>query len=184
VGRAGVLSPREWALISDWYDRSIPLAIIEEAIQQVVMAKSRRGSIPRSLGYIAAAVEEAWGVVQEGRRIQAVPASAAEAQSRSALVRWRERAVREPAGSPLSKLLHGLLERHAAGAAPEELDRDLAAQLPETVSEELLQSTRQAVERQLVGFRERMDNGIYGATRRRAIVARLRRALELPPIAE
>ncbi len=129
-------------------------------------------------------MEEAWAVVQEGRPVVAAPASTPEGRAGGALSRWRERAALEPSGSPLAKLLQELIERQAAGTAAGELDRELGERLPDAVPQELLGSTRQAVERQLAGFRERMDDDVYLATLRRAVVARLRRALELPSIAE
>ena len=184
VGRPVVLSPREWALVSDWYERSIPLAIVEEAIQQTVVDKTRRGATtPRGLGYIAPAVEEAWSVVIDGRRVEvASSSSSAVPGDRAALARWRRRMAGEPAESPLRVLLHGLLEQYASGAVPEEIDRRLASELTAAVSEELLHSTRTEVERQLSGFRDRMEAGVFQATRGRAIVARLRWALDLPEI--
>lgn len=181
--RPVVLSPRDWALISDWFERSIPLGIVEEAIHQTVAARTRRGSsAPRTLGYIAAAVEEAWSVVVEGRRAETGPSSCP--PERPALECWRRRAAQEAADSPLARLLRGLITELAQGAAAEEVDRRLASSLTAAVPEALLRSTRAEVERQLAGFRERMDDGLFLATRERAIIARLRRALDLPTIGD
>lgn len=186
VGRPVVLSPREWTLVSDWYERSIPLAIVEEAIQQTVARKSRRGAMaPRGLGYIAPAVEEAWGVVIDGRRVESASSGTpAGLRERTALARWRQRLEQEPPGSALRVLLGELLEQHAAGTAPDELDRRLDLELVAAVAENLLRSTEKEVERQLAGFRERMESAVFEETRRRALAARLRRALALPEIGE
>jgi hypothetical protein len=184
--RPVVLSPRDWALISDWFARSIPLGIVEEAIQQIVATRTRRGSSPpRALGYIAAAVEEAWSVVVEGRRAEIEPsARSSRPPERSALECWRRRAAQEAADSPLGRLLRELIAQQAEGAPAEEVDRRLASGLAAAVPEALLQSTRADVGRQLAGFRERMDDRVFRATRERAIIAHLRRALDLPTIGE
>ncbi len=65
VGRAVILSRRDWDRISAWHESGVPLELIKEAIDDVAEKPRRRA--PRSLAYVAPAVDEAWQVVREGR---------------------------------------------------------------------------------------------------------------------
>ena len=67
-----VLSPRDWALICDWFDRDIPLDIVRECLEDAA-ARARSADRPRSLSAIASCVEDGWITVRAGR-ISSAPA--------------------------------------------------------------------------------------------------------------
>ena len=176
--RPVVLSPRDWALISDWYDRSIPLALVEEAIQSAAPRVRRGAAKPRGLSYVAPAVEEGWAAVVQGRVVEpAAPEGGAAAEGgREA---W-ERCLREhAAGEPLAVLLGELLSLLDAGEVPGEVDARLDRELVRAVPPALAEEVAAAVEQQIAPFRGRMSGEVLEATRRRACVKGLRRRLGL-----
>ncbi len=175
LDRPVVLSPKDWALISDWHAREIPLSLILESIRYLAQTPVRRA--PRSLAYLAPAVEEAWGVVVEGRRPRGPRLLQHTADG---VTLWRQRLETETGASPLGGLLLELLGARDAGEPADALDRRLDEQLPSAVSDDLLSTTRQRVDAELAPFRDRMDASTFDQTRRAAIVDRLRRALGLP----
>jgi hypothetical protein len=69
-GRAVVMSPRDFALVTGWLARGVPAALILEQIEH----RKAKGKDVRSLASIARAVEEAWGAVVDGRVGASVPA--------------------------------------------------------------------------------------------------------------
>jgi hypothetical protein len=177
LDRPVVLSPKDWALISDWHARSIPLPLILEAMQHEAERPGRR-SPPRNLAYLAASVEEAWQVVLDGRRASPVPRIAP--SPNDPVEAWRRRLDAEEAGSALHVLLSELLEAYRSGVPAETVDRGLDERLETSVSEALLDATREQVDAELAPFADRMDDATLDRTRRAAIVDRLRRALHLP----
>jgi len=174
--RPVVLSPKDWALISDWHARSIPLPLIVESIRHSAESPGRRAA-PRNLAYIAAAVEEAWQVVLDGRRASALPTPA---PLRDPVEAWRRRLDAEGAGSALHGLLSELLDAHENGEAAETIDRRLDERLQTSVAADLLDATRHQVDAELAPFADRIDDETLERTRRAAIADRLRRALDLP----
>lgn len=62
-GRAVVMSPRDFSLLSGWLARGVPLGLVLEQIEH----RKSRGRDVRSLASVARAVEEAWGSVVDGR---------------------------------------------------------------------------------------------------------------------
>lgn len=75
-GRAVVLSPRDFALLTGWLERGVPLALILEQIEH----RKSKGKDVRSLASIAGAVEQAWSAVVDGR-MGAAPATPAPSRS-------------------------------------------------------------------------------------------------------
>ena len=62
--RPVVLSPRDWEMVLDWHAREIPLGVILETLEEAGARARKRGSAgPRSLSYLASAVEEAWNLI-------------------------------------------------------------------------------------------------------------------------
>ena len=59
--RPVVLSPRDWELLSEWYSRGIPLAIVEQAMEAASEreASKKRRPARRGLAYVAPAVDGA-----------------------------------------------------------------------------------------------------------------------------
>ena len=173
--RPVILSPKDWALLSDWQARGVPLWILDEAMQAAVERRSGREP-PRSLAYLAPAVEEAWGLVLEGRRRdEPLPRPPAADPRR----RWQEVALEQP-GSPLAELVGGLLERLDAGEAAAAIDEELDRGLAPAVGPERVAPITALVERELSPFAERMTPAILAETTRAAVVLRLRRELGLP----
>jgi hypothetical protein len=175
--RAVVLSPREWKLVGDWYDRGIPLRLVEEAIETSRIRRPRGG-----LGHVAAAVEEAWEVIVQGRlgEVKAGCRRPAAEEAEERLSAWHRRRESSAAGSPLRRLLDDLLERQAGGAEPAELDRRVDAALPEAAPREWRRRARDEVERALEPYRETMRPDVLETTRCRATLERLRQLLGLP----
>jgi hypothetical protein len=62
-GRAVVMSPRDFALLSGWLARGVPLALVVEQIEH----RKAKGKDVRSLASIASAVEHQWSAVVDGR---------------------------------------------------------------------------------------------------------------------
>jgi len=177
LDRPVVLSPKDWALISDWHARQIPLTLILESLRYAAEQPSRRGA-PRTLSYVAPAVEEAWRVVLDGRRRPLEPTT--RPATDDPLGAWRLRREAEIGSSSLGRLLDALLTAHDAGEPAEALDSRLDERLPTSVPEDLLRVTCDQVDAELAPFVERMDAATLDRTRRSAIVDRLRRALGLP----
>ena len=172
-GRPVVLSPKDWVLITDWHARGIPLSLVDEAIQA---AGERRRELPRNLAYVVPAVEEAWGVVVDGRRRDEPLAPPRALAPREA---WR-RVAREHSGTPLGALLDGLLARLEGGEPVEAIETTLERELTGFVDPALLSRIRREIERELAPFSERLSGEIPTETTRAAVVFRLRRELGLP----
>jgi len=178
LDRPVVLSPRDWALISDWHEREIPLALILESMRHA--AEHPRGRRPpRSLAYLVPGIEEAWRVVLDGRRgtPEQLPPPVRPIDSVDA---WRRRSEIETVDSSLGRLLDELLAAYEAGDPAEVVDERLNDRLITSVSEDLRQRIAEQVEATLTPFRERMDAATLERTRRSAIIDRLRRTLDLP----
>ena len=181
-GRAVILSPRDWDIVKEWYERGIPLQIIEEAIEAAAerRSKGRQTAPPRGLAYIAPAVEEGWlalleggigGVEEEGSPVPE--------ERKNPLSGWRDLLVRETEGSALCSLLAGLLDGFEQGEDRAELDRRLDEGLPGAVPAELLREIDRELQRELEPYRERMTPEVHETTLRRARAIRLRLRLGL-----
>ena len=128
--RPVILSPRDWALVSEWYERSIPLALIEEAIETVRLKMRRGRRAPRNLSYLAPSVEESWQAVVEGRSEEPEPPVAELQQEVAPAAAWEACAQAGRCGAPLCGLLRSLLEELRAGADPDSIDARLERELP------------------------------------------------------
>jgi hypothetical protein len=178
--RPFVLSARDFARVSDWHARGIPLGLVREVLDD----KTRRApgglAAGRALSKIAPAVEEAWQAVREGRLgATAVPQADPLPPIDRALDAWR-RARDAAAGTPLGALLESLLVRHASGDRPESVDAELDLGLAAAAPPAILAQVEAETARALAPFRKRMEASVFDATRRRSIADRLRRALDLP----
>ena len=180
LDRPVILSPRDWVLISDWRERSIPLALIEEAIEAVRLKMRHGRRAPRSLSYLAPSVEEAWQVVVQGRSEEPELPVAEPRQEGSPAEAWQACAEAEECGAPLRALLHRLLEALRAGADPDSIDAELDRELPVRAPRALVDEATTRAEAQLAPFRGRMTPETLAETRRRALARRLRRQLALP----
>ncbi|ANM28855.1 hypothetical protein ABI59_03395 [Acidobacteria bacterium Mor1] len=62
-----VLSPREWNLLSDWFEQGIPLALILESLDEHMESRSKKRIGRPKLGALREAVGEAWSVMAQDR---------------------------------------------------------------------------------------------------------------------
>jgi len=175
--RPVVLSPRDWMLVVAWHERNIPLAVILEALE----ASARRGGGPRSLAYIAAAVDEAWNLIVDGRAgsvVTAVPTGGPTVSS--VRKEWADAARTAGEASPLASLLHELLARLDRGEPAVEVDRALDAAIASLRPPDEVARVESEVDDELTPFRGRLPPHRLEETRARAVAARLRAALRLP----
>jgi hypothetical protein len=180
LGRPVVLSPRDWSRVARWHALGIPLEIVEEAMD-AALDKARSAEGARGIAELAPRVEAAWSVILDGRRSGACEGGIVATAEPTRC--WRRRIETEPPGSPLSELLEALLGRLDRGEAEEALDDELDRRLPESVEPSLRDRVSAEVARETEPFRTRMSAGRLEATRHRATVDRLRRALDLPRLA-
>jgi hypothetical protein len=163
-------------LICEWHARGIPLALVREAIDHAFDRRGRRRT-PRSLAYLARAVEEAWTVVQRGK-LADEHAPSEPCFSAEPLAAWR-RVARQQGDAPLGRLIESLLRRLSGGGLPGEIDERLEAELIRVAPPGLLAEVQREVDERLAGFADRLPRATLEATRHRAVVDRLRRALGL-----
>jgi hypothetical protein len=175
-GRPVVLSPREFELVAGWRRAGVPLNVVLEVLDHEAR---RRGGNPRSLGAVAPAVREAALAVASGRTASARTPAWAASEAAPAIERWR-RALAGAAHPPLSDLLEHVLGEAAAGASPHALDEALDRGLAQRAPDALVRAASEEARRSLEPFRARMDPTEHERAITRAIVDRLRRALDLP----
>jgi hypothetical protein len=183
--RATLLSPKDWALIAGWSARGVPLAVVLEAVREA--SAPRRGrparTRPLRLPYVAAAVEEAWGVILAGRSVD-VRGSAERPRTLSRLrAAWLEAADRLDRGSELERRLRALVRSLDEGGDAGEIDAALDEILPIHAPADLRAAVESQTVADLASFRVRMDAPAFASTHRRAVLDRLRRALGLPRLA-
>lgn len=176
--RPAILAPREFALAASWHARGIPLPLILETIGEIA-AKRRAGrGAPRTLGYYAAAVEESWRALREGRAARSGERRSGPPHRRDA---WLAAIDARPPGDPLSGALRGLLARLEGGEPAPAIDAALDAVLLEgRGGAHELEAARNAARAALAPYRERMTEEAWRKTLDRAIVDRLRDRSGLP----
>ena len=176
-GRPAVLSPRDWARVADWCARGVPLPVVLEALEAAAARARRRGTEVRGLALVAPAVEESWQAVARGRI--GTPGVAPLRPGADDV--WRQARAGRPDDDALARWLDGARARLEDGEAPDALEEELDRSLPELASEPQRAKANSEVDRALSGFRGRMSDETFAATRRRALSDALRRALALPP---
>jgi hypothetical protein len=183
AGSPFVLSPRDYALVSAWHARGIPLGLVLETIEDT--ARRHGGSLPaRGLSRVVPAIEEAWETVRDGRLVTGAAAAAGDLPSLALAVdAWKRARSAAPDGSSLRLLLDALLARHEAGESPADLDARLDESLPDAAPAPLLARVAEESRGELEPFRKRMDPAVFEATARRSRSDRLRRVLGLPRLA-
>jgi len=182
LDRPTVLSPREWSRVRDWFERGIPLDIVEDAIEEARQkARRGRGRPPRSLGYLATAIEEAWAVVQQGRVPEPVAVDGPVPDEVPAA--WQQVHDALPADSPLRRLLAELIEHLGQGADRLELDSRLDGELPDAVPRATRDEVERDVRQELAPFRGRMEPTVFDRTVAHALIDRLRRRFGLARLA-
>jgi hypothetical protein len=178
--RPSILSPREWTLVERWHQREIPLQVIREAIEAAAERLRKPGAAaPKSLAYLAPAVEESWRVVLEGRIAPPTDVPRGESAARG-IAAWRSAASAAGSSSPLGGLLETLLALLEEGAAAEEAEQRLEGAILEAAPAEERAAVRGEIETELAPYRRRMSAEEYESTLRKASVRRLRIRLKLP----
>jgi hypothetical protein len=176
TGRAQILSPRDWSVVTAWHARGVPLALVRETFESEVDRLQRA----RGPAALAALIDEAWTTVLRGRLSASGPGAAGGPTAAAVLAAWRERRQAEPAGSLLGRLLDEVLARSERSHDPEQLDRTLDGALLELAGSAQIARIAADVERNLADYRGRMTAATYATTRDRALRERLRRAFGLP----
>jgi hypothetical protein len=176
LGRAAVVSPREFAAIDAWRRRGIPLSVVLEVIAGA--AKRRSLKAPRSLTALSDAIESAWATVASGRAATGAPDRGP--QRDDALRAYERAAARLPDASPLHVALSRWLDDARRGGDDGAADAALDALLPGAVSGELLERATRNTRRDLEGFRSRMSAEEFKTLLARAIVDALRAEFALP----
>lgn len=180
-GSPVVLSPRDWALLSDWYDRGVPLAIVLESLDSLTSESSRAGDrlTRRGLASVSRAVDAAWQTVLEGMRTGPTMAPDEPASS-SALGAWRRVLDGAANEAGLKDLLETLIRRAEAGEDPGLLDEELDAALAGLCRTERVEQARRDARASLARYRDRMSAAVFAESLARALNDRLRRDLGLP----
>lgn len=179
--RPVVLSPRDWELVLDWHAREIPLGVILEVLRESGERSRKRGSSgPRSLAYLAAAVDEAWDLIRRGRLDPVGGVAAGSASLEDVRAAWTRACEAAGPRAALTALLRDLLARVDGGESPEGIDRELESAILEAAPADLLDRIRDEVASELAPYRTRIPPDRLEATALRAIVTRLRRSLGLP----
>ncbi len=179
-----VLSPRDWRLISEWYERNIPLAVVLESLEAAAAAGSRsRSALARGgLGVVARAVDEAWRTIREGLASGAHAGPGPAGETVAPIEAWRA-TCRRTSHLPLARLLEELVHRFERGEPAAALDQALDARLDEACEPGVAAAARAAARDELASYRERMSAEAFATSLRRAVVDRLRRDLGLPRLA-
>lgn len=177
-GRPVVLSPKDWELVTDWHQRGVPAGLVLEVAEEAsARTGGGGGGPPRTLAYLAPAVEEAFRVVADGRRRNVIAPSGAPTAAIEAV--WR-RVAEESLLPRLGGVLRDLLDRREAGESASAVDDALDLALPGLAPADLLSAVEADVERALEPYRGRLDAGAFEKSRNRAVLERLRRHLGLP----
>jgi hypothetical protein len=179
--RPVVLSPRDWELVLDWHAREIPLGVILESLEEAGARARKRGSAgPRSLSYLASAVEEAWHLIRSGRLDPLDGASAGRPPVAEVRGAWTRACDSAGVGTPLARLIRDLLARLEQGEAPRAIENELERSIVDRAPTALVERIRGEVDSDLAPYRSRIPPDRLDATARRALVTRLRRSLGLP----
>ena len=180
LDRPVVLSPRDWARITEWFERAIPLQVVLEAIDAAFETRgSRVRARPRSLAYVAPSVEESWSVVVDGRRAPR-EARAAAAPSPSRLDTWRARQAALPRDSALRELLDRLIHAAEAGRPVESIDAELDDAILGSAPPDLAGEAERTAERDVARLRNRVPPEALERARVLTAASWLRRRLALP----
>ena len=179
--RPVVLSPREWPLVSAWWEQGIPLGTVLEVLDEAATRSRAQGREMRSLVYAAPAVEEARDLLQAGRSRHAFvhAAPAGERSPRSALAWERAREALGQDEAALRRHLDHALAALAQGADPRDVDERLDGELARLVAPPRRARADEATLRALQPFRDTMPAAAWSATLARGIVDRLRKELGL-----
>lgn len=181
--RPSILSPRDWTLVERWCQRGIPLQVIQEAIEATAERLRRPGAKPpKSLSYIAPAVEESWRVVLEGQLAGSTAAVKETPDRTGGITAWKSALAAAGPATRLGRLLADLLELQDAGTPAADLDTRLDDGILEATPASIRDAIRAELEAELAPYRGRMSLEEFESTVRKAWVRRLRTQLKLPAL--
>lgn len=166
--------------MAGWHARGIPLGIVLEVLEDL-FSKKRKTAPPRSLAYVAGAVEEAWEAIRSGR---IVPSPEAEAsRGKDPIELWR-RARDDPASpSALRQLLDRLIREVEAGKERRLADRVLDEALVSVAPPTMVAQASAEAEGALEEGGETPSDRDFRRSPAAVIVERLRRRIGLPRLA-
>lgn len=200
-GERLILSPRDWHLAADWWERDIPLPVVLRAIDEVFEKTARRaGATVRSLAYCRYAVEVAYGRNLELTLGQGESGAAPGPGPAAAVERLRAKARRIDtlAGKSSDDARHSLeraardlraaLDDLTAGLSePPEVENillDVEERMVTALLDGLPPEERLALEatctRRLARYSGSMSPDVYALTRRRCLETEMRRQWRLP----
>lgn len=182
-GAPFLLSPADWHLAQGWYERGIPVDVVQSALETVFERRAERGAEGKvqSLRYCAAAVESAWrerlelGVAQPAGGGESIDVEARLGRLAEALPDELERRADWQARI-----------RRVAGTAKEaedrlaDLDRELTTEILEGLDPTARRRLEAEVDRALAGVRKRLAPDVLEADRRRLMRETARRRGGLP----
>lgn len=176
-----LLSPRDWELVSGWHRQGIPLRLVLETIEEAARRTAAKGSTFASLAYVAREVESAWHDLRAERSAERAEGELPLREREEVLAAWERAASDRLVGEPLAEVLRAVLTRLRAGEA---FDADAAidAALEGGAPEADRAAAAREADSALAAWRHRMSAEAFAATRRRAIIDRLRSALGLPRV--
>jgi DNA-binding transcriptional MerR regulator len=193
-GTPFLLSPEDFALLKQWRALGVPLEAIEAGIDEAFTRREERSAIGRvnSLSYCRDAVLEAWERRAETSRGKGGPAALTEPDTRATLAELSRRLEetrleRSDLDAPLATALRFLGRLAESGKSSEEiesslarLDRRLAKELYEALSEDERAEIDRQVAGLLAGASARMDPAAADKTARTLTRRSVRERLGLP----
>ena len=193
-GTPFLLSPRDFALLSEWRALGVPLEAVEAGIDEAFSRREERSAVGRvnSLSYCRDAVLEAWERRADTARGKGASAGAASPDAAAALRALGDglealAARRADLAAPLASARRSLARLEISGKSPEEiedslarLDRRLAREIAEALPEPERRDLDAEVARLLAGAGDRMDAVTLEKTSRALTRRVIRERLELP----
>ena len=168
-----VFTQRDYRLALRWCREGVPAGLIREILD-------RRRTGARSLSQIATRVDESWNTVRTGELQDGDRPPAPTAESEGPEAELLAASAAAPPASRMRILLESLLAAVRAGDPPEQLERMLEADLPETVTTEQLRQAEEETRHSLERHKDRMPPEALRETVRKGALARLRRAAGIP----
>jgi hypothetical protein len=193
-GTPFLLSPRDFSLLKEWRALGVPLEAIEAGIDEAFSRREERSAVGRvnSLSYCRDAVLEAWERRAETARGKGGEARPDDPDARRILVDLARqlaeaRARRPDLGDPLDAAVRAIARMGSSEKTAAEietslarLDKRLAKDLAETLSEPERAGIDAEVARLLAGAGDRMDEAAAEKTRRALTRRIVRERLALP----
>ncbi len=192
-GRPLVLSPEDLQRVLSWHEKGIPLGLVLELMDEVFDAAAQRRPrrSPRSLAYLAPAVEEAWEDRKEGRvgrrrirRASKDPTLPDALKSLAAALRSSRapRQARETIAEVIDALSRGEGPPRADGDLAVQLEEDLFAACREALSSAQRQALDERAAEEIAPYAQGMSDEVRVRALTRARARLLREQFALPDL--